>query len=197
MSQSELDQAPSSHIPQKTKKRSSVRYALNKNKYLLQPEIDRLLHILQSFQDKDARNCTLLWLLFHTGGRAQEILNLTIADLNTFDQTVYIRGLKGSNDREIPIPAWLFQRLERLASSVGGGDKLFPITYSRLRQIWENYRPVHKKLHALRHTFAIQLYRKTKDIRLVQLALGHRNITNTMVYAEYMYSQEELRKLIL
>jgi integrase/recombinase XerC len=56
---------------------------------------------------------------------------------------------------------------------------------------------VHKKLHGLRHTFAIRLYKKTKDIRLVQVALGHRNITNTMVYADYAYSQQELRKLIL
>ncbi|CAM5999402.1 unnamed protein product [Sphagnum balticum] len=38
---------------------------------------------------------------------------------------------------------------------------------------------------------------KTKDLRLVQVALGHRNITNTMVYADYIYSQQELRKLIL
>jgi integrase len=74
---------------------------------------------------------------------------------------------------------------------------LFPITYNRLRQIWDLYRPVQKKFHSLRHTFAIQLYKKTKDIRLVQVALGHRNVMNTMIYADYVYSQTELRKLIL
>jgi integrase/recombinase XerC len=56
---------------------------------------------------------------------------------------------------------------------------------------------VPKKFHSLRHTFAIELYQKTKDLRLVQVALGHRNITNTMIYADYVYSQQELRKLIL
>lgn len=177
-------------------KKPKARYALNKNKYLLEPEVERLHKILDSFQHKDARNCTLLWLLLHTGGRAQEILNLRAEDLNTFDQSVFIRGLKGSNDREIPIPGWLFSRLERLPRGTDG-QVLFPITYNRLRQIWELYRPTHKKLHALRHTFAIRLYRKTKDIRLLQVALGHRNITNTMIYADYTYSQEELRKLIL
>jgi len=74
---------------------------------------------------------------------------------------------------------------------------LFPISYHRLYQIWHQYRPVAKKFHSLRHTFAIRLYRKTKDLRLVQVALGHRNITNTMIYADYIYSQQELRKLIL
>jgi integrase len=174
-----------------------TRYALNKNKYLLEPEVDRLNYILQSFKDRDARNCTMLWVLLHTGARAQEVLNLRLEDLNTFDQSVFIRGIKGSNDRELPVPQWLFERLEREAASKGSSDFIFPITYNRLRQIWDLFRPVHKKLHGLRHTFAIRLYKKTKDIRLVQVALGHRNITNTMVYADYAYSQQELRKLIL
>ena len=171
------------------------RYALNKNKYLLEAEVERIDHILKSFGEKDARNCTLLWTLLHTGGRAQEVLNLRPEDLNTYEQSVFIRGLKGSNDREIPVPDWLFKRLEREAMSASG--LIFPITYNRLRQIWTLYRPVHKKLHALRHTFAIRLFKKTKDLRLIQVALGHRNITNTMIYADYIYSQEELRKLIL
>lgn len=179
-----------------SKKTVKSRYALNKNKYLLDPEIDRLNYILQSFKDKDARNCTLLWLLLHTGARAQEALNLRPEDLNNFDRSVFIRGIKGSNDRELPLPSWLFDRLEREAGKAGVSP-IFAITYNRLRQVWDLYRPVHKKLHGLRHTFAIRLYKKTKDLRLVQVALGHRNITNTMIYADYAYSQQELRKLIL
>lgn len=175
---------------------SSTRYALNKNKYLLEPEVDRLEYILRSFANKDPRNCTLLWTCLHSGARAQEVLNLRVEDLNTYDETVFFKGLKGSNDRELPLPGWLFQRLvQEIPNS--RDNMLFPITYNRLRQIWELYRPVHKKLHALRHTFAIRLYKKTKDLRLVQVALGHRNITNTMVYADYVYSQQELKKLIL
>ncbi len=176
---------------------SSKRYALNKNKYLLEAEVDRLNHILDSFQLKDARNCTLLWMLLHCGARAQEVLNLRPEDLNVYEQSIFIRGLKGSNDREIPLPTWLFQKLEAQAMRTKGEAPIFPITYNRLRQIWTLYRPVHKKLHALRHTFAIRLFKKTKDLRLIQVALGHRNITNTMIYADYIYSQEELRKLIL
>lgn len=176
--------------------RITTRYALNKNKYLLDPEVDRLHYILDSFKNKDARNCTLLWALLHTGARAQEVLNLRPEDLNTYDESVFIRGIKGSNDRELPLPPWLFQRLTNEVAR-SQDQVLFPITYNRLRQIWDLYRPVHKKLHGLRHTFAIRLYKKTKDLRLVQVALGHRNITNTMIYADYAYTQEELRKLIL
>ncbi|MEK7358616.1 MAG: tyrosine-type recombinase/integrase, partial [Bdellovibrionota bacterium] len=100
-------------------------------------------------------------------------------------------------DREIPIKAEIFERLIAYASAVPRSSELFPIGYHRLRQIWDWYRPAPKKFHSLRHTFAIRLYRKTKDLRLVQVALGHRNITNTMIYADYVYSQSELKKLIL
>ncbi|MBV2167528.1 MAG: tyrosine-type recombinase/integrase [Bdellovibrio sp.] len=138
----------------------------------------------------------MIWVALRTGARAQEVLNIQRSDLNTYDESIFIRGLKGSNDREIPIHSEIFSRLHRFAETQGG-TKVFPISYHRLYQIWEMYRPVPKKFHALRHTFAIELYRKTKDLRLVQVALGHRNITNTMVYADYVYSQQELRKLIL
>lgn len=177
---------------------TSTRYSLNKNKYLLPPEVERLERLLGDYMDRDARNTLLLMVALRTGGRAQEVLNLRKSDLNPYDETVFIRGLKGSNDREIPLPRDLFGKLQRHAETVTSVDqRLFPIGYHRLHQIWELYRPVPKKFHSLRHTFAIRLYQKTKDLRLVQVALGHRNITNTMVYADYIYSQQELRRLIL
>jgi site-specific recombinase XerD len=176
--------------------RRLARYALNKTKYLLEPEVEHLEDVLTRHNEKDVRNVLMLELALKTGGRAQEILNICRADLNSYDETVLIKGLKGSSDREIPLPRELFQRLMRFASSQDS-EKIFDVTYNRFRDIWVMYRPVPKKLHALRHTFAIRLFKKTKDLRLVQMALGHRNITNTMVYADYVYSQSELRKLIL
>ncbi len=171
-------------------------YSLNKNKYLLPPEVDRLQQLLLDHEARDLRNCLMIQVALKTGARAQEVLNLNRADLNAYDESIFIRGLKGSNDREIPVPRVLFAKIHRYSETLGG-LRLFPITYDRLYQIWGLYRPVPKKFHALRHTFAIQLYQKTKDLRLVQVALGHRNITNTMVYADYVYSQQELKKLIL
>src|SRR3954464_14685597 len=175
---------------------SRQRYSLNKTKYLLDQEVSSLQQTLDKFAQEDARNVLLLELALRTGARAQELLNLTRQDLNAYDETVLIRGLKGSSDREIPLPRALFERLLRYVQTING-EKIFDLSYNRFRDIWVQYRPVPKKLHALRHTFAIRLFKKTKDLRLVQLALGHRNITNTMVYADYIYSQNELRKLIL
>lgn len=175
---------------------TSTRYALNKTKYLLDPEVESLKETLNKFSQKDLRNTLLLELALMTGARATELLNLKKTDLNSYDRTVFVKGLKGSSDRELPLSVPLFTRLVEYAATQPG-EKIFDVTYNRLRDIWVAYRPVPKKFHALRHTFAIRLYKKTKDLRLVQLALGHRNITNTMVYADYVYSQNELRKLIL
>lgn len=172
----------------------SVRYTLNKNKYLADFEVERLEHILRSFQQKDLRNAALIELALRTGARASELLLIMGQDLDHSQETVLLKGIKGSNDRELPIPTSLFKRISGLSHSPN--DPLFPISYNRLRQIWDLYRPVEKTFHSLRHTFAIRLYKKTKDIRLVQFALGHRNIANTMIYADYVYSQQELKKLL-
>jgi integrase/recombinase XerC len=176
-----------------------MRYQMNKNKYLLNPEIDALEYLLNRHLESDLRNCLIIFMALKTGARAQEILNVTHSDVNNYDQTVFIRGIKGSNDREIPIHPNLFKKLNLyLVKNPGASSsKIFDITYPRLYQVWDLYRPCAKKFHSLRHTFAIQLYQKTRDIRLVQVALGHRNIANTMVYADYVYSKQELKKLIL
>lgn len=172
-------------------------YQLNKSKYLVDSELSELNRILNLFKKKDPRNTSLIDLALNSGARASEILNLTWSDLDPTEKTVFFKGLKGSNDREIPINTSLFTRIESLKSDLSTSKKVFNISYPRLVQIWNDYKPVNKKFHSLRHTFALSLYKKTRDLRLVQVALGHRNIQNTIVYAEYVYSTEELRKLIL
>jgi integrase/recombinase XerC len=131
----------------------------------------------------------LILLALETGARASEILNLTQADLFDSTHSVLIRALKGGRSREIPLRPELYKAVKKFVP--------FNITYSRLKQIWAFHRPVPKKFHALRHTFALNLYRKHRDIRLVQVALGHKSISNTQIYVDYLYSVEELQKLLL
>ncbi len=169
---------------------------LNKNKYLSNYEMQYLEKTLKASMKIRTRDSLLLLVALKTGARAQEMLNLKISDLNEFNQTIFFKGIKNAKDRELPLPPFLFRSLMSYARK-RKQKIIFDISYNRFRQIWGEYRPVYKKLHALRHTFAINLYKKTKDLRLVQVALGHKSITNTMIYADYIYSQEELKKLIL
>lgn len=169
-------------------------YELTKAKYLSDGEQEQLNATLTKFKDADFRNTTMIWIALHTGGRATEILNIRAEDLNAEARTVFLRGLKDSNNRDIPLPDWLFDRIALLAK---GGTRPFPISYNRFGQIWDLYRPARKKLHSLRHTFAINLYRKAKDILILKTALGHKSLNNTMIYAEYQYKNTELRRAIL
>jgi integrase len=164
---------------------------MNKTKYLQDPERHALTALLARHTTRDA---ILLQVLLHTGARACEALALRGADLNRHDKTVFIRGSKGSRDREIPLSKGLFKLVASLPCADDG--RIFPISYQRLDQIWREWRPVTKKLHSLRHTFAIGLYKKSKDLKLVQSALGHKSITTTMIYADYIYSTEELRRAL-
>lgn len=196
--------------PVKTKIRSQ-KYAINSTKILSDSEFSTLVTVCmrdlraqkprfaQSEKERARpRNALLILVALKSGGRAQEVLNLKKGDFNPTTGSVLIRGLKGSNDREVPLPEWLATALDQyLRMQIDARvDRIFPITYPRLNQIWNYYRPTKKTFHALRHTFAIQVYQHTKDIKLVQLALGHRSILNTMVYLDYVYSIEQMKKIV-
>lgn len=168
-------------------------YQINKTKYLNEQELQHLMNILNKTISRDS---LLLRLALATGARANELLAVSPNDLDDRNKTVFIRGLKNSNDREIPLENSLYNSLKELAS-YSDSKPIFGIGYSRLVAIWDHYRPANKKFHSLRHTFAIELFKRTKDLNLVKTALGHRNIQNTMVYADYIYRTQELRKLLV
>lgn len=168
----------------KKKKRQTE---MNQEKYLTEPEYRHLKRVLKRFAKEDSRNVAMIMVALQTGARATEILNLKQTDFK--GNSVMITGLKGSCSRQIPISRDLFKMVKKLK-----GEKPFPISYSRLRQVWLEYRPVKKKFHSLRHCASVRLYLKTKDIRLVQFMLGHRSISNTEIYSRYCYTQGELKK---
>lgn len=179
------------------KSSSKVNYSLTTHKFLSDEEYDRLHATLDKFQDKHPRDVAMLFLVMYTGARASEVRAVRKCDLNPSTQTVFIKGLKHSRDRDVPIPTWLFAKLQSIALPLALNDRLFPIALRTMQSIWHQYRPAPKGIKSLRHTFAVRLYKKTKDIRLVQMVLGHRSILNTMIYADFVYSQEEFRKLLL
>lgn len=179
---------------------------MDSSKFLLPDEIERLTAILTKFRGTNARDCLLIELALKSGARASELIKNRNAngketgirkqDLNPSFKTVHIRGLKGSSDRDIGLNPDLYARLEKYAQTVDD-EFLFEISYQRLDQLWSMYRPVKKRFHALRHTFAVELYRKTKDVLLLKRALGHKNIRNTMVYTEIPISSEDFARMAL
>lgn len=177
-------------------------YSLTAQKFLTDGELahlemvlDRTLFIIGVITGADFRNALVLKLLVHTGARVTEVLNLVKSDLNLESKSVLIHGLKGSRDREIPLPKKLFDLLKTYASTIEG-DLIFPIDYDTIRNAWVFYRPVKKKLHSLRHSCALRVYGKTKDIKIVSTLLGHKAIQNSNIYLSYHHNSDELRKAL-
>jgi integrase len=170
-----------------------MKYQLTKDKFLSESEDQALLTCCSKLRTRDE---LLIMLARHSGARADsELLALPVTALDPATASVYVRGSKNSNDREIPLPLALFNALWAYKAQTGS-KLLFPISYSRLVQIWDHHRPVNKKFHSLRHTFAMDIYRRTKDIKLVQRALGHKSIQTTMIYLDYDYSIDQMKRIL-
>lgn len=170
---------------------SSSSYQLTPFKYLSKNEQERLRESLLNAPEIAA--CYFLTLL-ETGARLSEGLLIRPSDLIEERSSVFVRGIKGSNDREVAIRPELFERLLRLRSSAV--STLFGFGPSNADRLWRIYRPVPKKCHSLRHTFAVNLLKLSNDLHMVQYALGHKNIQNTMIYLD-MTRADDLRRLIL
>lgn len=142
------------------------------------------------------RNTFMIWLLRKYGMRAGELVSIRVRDLNLESRTMLIPGKKGSRSREVPLSEETCQRLRQIVEFLHEDNRVFPLSVRTLQRIWHGQRPCKKRIHCLRHTCAINLYQKTKDIQVVQKLLGHKSLANTMIYQEFIYTQDALRKAL-
>ncbi len=170
-------------------------YMLTSNKYLSDAE---LAHLDMVLAKEDTPATLMLRLLADYGMRTSELLILRPCDLNDEAQSIFITPTKSSNPRELPIKPDIYVRLRREADKcVTDEMRIFEMSRVTLFRIWHWWRPCEKPLHSLRHTCAVNLYKRTRDIKLVQKVLGHKSISNTMIYTDFVYSHDELRKALV
>lgn len=165
-------------------------------KFLSQAELENLFVTLEKFESSNFRDCVLIRLTYATGLRASEVLSIRWRDVDFSSESIWVEAKKGGKSRRLGLSVELFAKLKRLMGdnlSRDNSERLFPITYQRFCQIWHMYRPAKKSLHSLRHTRAVEAYRISRDVKLVQQLLGHRDIRNTMVYLDFNYDLESIR----
>ena len=159
-----------------------------------------------------ARDWMIVDTALSSGLRASELTELRLGDLllGRGKQAVRVRKGKGGKDREVVIPVELKEHLLEFLqwkTGVGQGtepeDLLFVSERKgklSLRAIQERFKvearraglPARYSIHSCRHTFATMLYRKTKDLRLVQKELGHSSIVTTQAYADAVDKEEAM-----
>lgn len=171
--------------------------------FLHYDEVERLLAQIDMGDETGLRDRAIIELLFSSGLRVSELVNLNRDHVNTTRREFMVRG-KGQKDRPVFIsePAaehvknYLAARIDNLPPlflsysrnniSSTGGDyrRLTPRSiqrivshYARLAGITKHVSP-----HTMRHSFATDLLMNGADIRSVQTMLGHSSISTTQVY---------------
>lgn len=170
-------------------------------KVLSVQEVERLLDepnlgTMDGYRDK-----TMLELLYATGMRVSELVNVPVKNVDMKMQYVIVMG-KGSKERMLPLGRTALHYLEHYLSVVrpqllhGKPDaaaELFvtgwsgPMTRERFYEIIVAYGKsagISKRVtpHMLRHSFATHLLNNGTDLRIVQELLGHADISTTQIY---------------
>ena len=179
-------------------------------KTLSEDEVDSLLSAPNVDEPLGHRDRAMLELLYATGLRVSELINLKQSQVN-FNQGVLRIVGKGDRERLIPLgeesQRWLKDfidgpRMEILLERQT--DYLFPtrrgdrMTRQAFWHIIKRYAEkagVRKKMspHSLRHAFATHLLNRGADLRVVQLLLGHSDLSTTQIYTHV--ARERLKEL--
>lgn len=146
------------------------------------------------------RDAAIIRLMTNAGLRSMEVLKLKVDDVDLDDGKVFIRQGKGSKDRIIWIGNEDLQILKKWISLKP--ESVYMFTTLKGKAIMGRYlramvkrralkagikKDVHP--HLLRHSFATDLLRRSRNIRLVQKALGHSSLSTTMIYT-HIYDEE-------
>ena len=167
-------------------------------------EIELLLAQPDITEPKGCRDKAMLELLYATGIRASELINLNIKDLNLRSGVLYCRGSKGV--RSIPVyPSAVvavsdyIYRMRGLITGPESGNALFVnlnggrLTRQGFWKIVKGYATeagITKEItpHTLRHSFALHLRENGASVKDIQTMMGHADISSTQVYVQLLDS---------
>lgn len=154
------------------------------------------------------RDRALLEMLYSTGARITELLDLDVDDLDREQRMLLVRG-KGGKERIVPLGRPALQAVERYLvrarSSLNkkGSPALFlnnrgarlgrQSGFKIVAQAADAAGLQHVSPHSLRHSFATHLLEGGADIRVVQELLGHASVATTQIYTKV--SPEHLREI--
>lgn len=153
-----------------------------------------------NFKKNTIRNKLLIKLIIYTGMRVSEVLGIKMADISLENDfyVIRIRG-KGNKYRVVMVVTSLIEELlSKLYINYANKDSLlfvnkkgFMLSQAYVSRIVEQIlfkAGIRKKkngAHMLRHSYATLLYKKEKDLLLVQEALGHASLNTSRIYTHF------------
>jgi len=156
-------------------------------------ELEEHLARLVTSSSRFVRRDALAMCLGLQGFRVSEVSLTRSADLDPHAGKITPARIKRSRPRTLPLhPSLLAGLLSWRKGSdspwllfTGTGNRIYPSHLQRFcRHVTQQVFGYSYRFHSLRHTFAMRLYAKTRDLLLVKKLLGHRSINSTLIYAE-------------
>lgn len=177
---------------------------------LTEEDVESLLNAPETAFALGFRDKTMLEMLYATGLRVSELVNLKLDQVSLRQGVVRIIG-KGNKERLVPVGeeamSWLENYLDQTRKNLLGERQCSYVFVtnradSMTRQAFWHIIKRHAKTagigktlspHTLRHAFATHLLNHGADLRVVQLLLGHSNLSTTQIYTHI--ARERLKEL--
>ncbi len=166
---------------------------------LTESEVDSLLAAPDTQDPLGHRDRTMLEVLYATGLRVTELINLKQSEINLNQGVLRVSG-KGERERLIPIgdeaQTWLrdflagprveilLERQTDYLFPTRRGDRMTRQAFWHIIKRYTKKAEIQGKLspHTLRHAFATHLLNNGADLRVVQMLLGHSDLSTTQIY---------------
>ena len=163
-------------------------------------EVERLLNAVTNIKHK-----SMLVLIYSSGLRSGELINLKIADIDSNRMVIHIHGGKGKKDRIVPLAESalhlirLYYKKHHPKEFLFNGANSLQYSYTSLQNLYrkaKNKAGIIKKgtLHTLRHSYATHLMEDGVHLRYIQELLGHNSPKTTQIYTHV--SSEESRIIL-
>lgn len=174
--------------------------------FLSYNEVDNMIDVAKKDARNGVRNSIIIELLYSTGIRVSELVNIKIKDIDFNNNQIIVLG-KGNKERIVLFGSALKELLnEYLTVRVTGNEYLIVNKYGNkmtTRGIEEIVKKIVKIVgiknnvtpHTIRHTFATHMLNEGADLKVVQELLGHENLATTEIYTHV--SNERLRRVYL
>ena len=180
-------------------------------KYLNYGEIEKILEIPNKETTLGLRNACILEILYSTGIRVSELVNLKIRDIDFYNKKIRVLG-KGNKERIVLFGNRCGHLLERYIKESRAELNKKKVEHLFLNNLGQNISvrsieniidKIEKEAclkfsispHVFRHTFATHLLDNGADLNSVKELLGHENLNTTAIYTHV--SNERLRKVYL
>lgn len=178
----------------------------NKIPYFSQDEINKLFKAISSSNDiYKTRNEAIFKIGYYCALRVSEIGLLRVDDINLMKNEIYCRRLKGSLNNTLEIlDSGILRSLKRHMRENNPTDILFcskqfgPISRKMLDVLMKKYCVAANlkdstkfHFHTLKHSRAVHLAEMGLDLKEIQYYLGHKEISNTLIYFQFTTSQNK------